>query len=450
MAAWMLPKRFQEWTTRMADPLDRRSRKYWLPILVGVLFAQGRRTASRWFAAAGVGDDWRDHYYFLGSLGRKISGVASELLMIAMTWIPKTHVGEYVRLAIDDSPTKRYGPHVEGAGIHHNPTPGPAGNEFLYGHVWVTLSWLVRHPLWSTIGLALRAKMYIRRRDLERLAEAGRQPWAFRTKLILAAELLEWAAGWLSAWLDKPVIAVVDGAYAKRPFLKRAKAAGVTVVSRLRKDAALLGVPKVPKRRGRGCPRKYGTDRLSLARRGAHRQGWSTGEFELYGQMQTVTYKTFLATYRPAGGRIRVVIVRNEADGSWTAFFSTDPDLPVGVILECVADRAAIEQNFHDVKEVEGAGQQQLRNVFANVAAWHLCLWAHTLVELWSWRRGGTRLTQRGDRPWDNAARRPSHADRLKTLRRQAIRETFSALPRRLGGSSKIATLIKRLAQLAA
>jgi len=450
MAAWTLPRRFQEWTSQMAAPLDHRSRKYWLPVVIGVLFAQGRRTASRWFAAAGVADDWRDHYYFLGSLGRKISEVASELLMIAMTWIPKTHVGEYVRLAIDDSPTKRYGPHVEGAGIHHNPTPGPAGNEFLYGHVWVTLSWLVRHPLWSTIGLALRSKMYIRRRDLERLAQAGRQPWTFRTKLILAAELLEWAAEWLAAWLDKPVIAVVDGAYAKRPFLKRAKAAGVTVVSRLRKDAALFSVPPVPKRRGRGCPRKYGTQRLSLARRGAHRHGWSTGEFELYGKLTSVTYKTFLATYRPAGGLIRVIIVRDEADGSWRAYFSTDPELPVGVILECVADRAAIEQNFHDVKEVEGAGQQQLRNVFANVAAWHLCLWAHTLVELWSWRRGGTRLKQRGERPWDDAARRPSHADRLKTLRRQAIRETFSALPRRLAGSSKIATLIKRLTQLAA
>jgi hypothetical protein len=28
--------------------------------------------------------------------------------------------------ALDDTPTKRYGRRVEGAGIHHNPTPGPA------------------------------------------------------------------------------------------------------------------------------------------------------------------------------------------------------------------------------------------------------------------------------------------------------------------------------------
>ncbi|MBI1314662.1 hypothetical protein GC176_25495 [bacterium] len=105
-----------------------------------------------------------------------------------------------------------------------------------------------------------------------------------------------------------------------------------------------------------------------------------------------------MATYQPAGGLIRVVIVRQDQSG-WRAFFSTDPDLPVSVMLECVADRAAIEQNFHDVKEVEGAGQQQLRNVFPNVAARHVCLWVHTLVELWSWYRSGPRLKQRDDRP---------------------------------------------------
>jgi hypothetical protein len=446
----MLPQRFVEWMSQMAQPLDRRSQKYWPTLLVGVLLAQGRRTASRWFAAAGVGDDWRDHYYFLGSLGRKVGAVGTELLMIAMRWIPAAHVGEYVRLAIDDSPTKRYGPQVEGAGIHHNPTPGPAGNKFLYGHVWVTLSWLVRHPRWNTIGLPLRSKLYIRQRDLDLLDQAGHRPWAFRTKLILAAELLEWAAGWLTAWLDKPVIAVVDGAYAKRPFLKRTAAAGVTVISRLRKDAALCTLPKIEKRRGRGRPRKYGAGRFDLSRRGTHPRGWTTETFLLYGALMSVTYKTFLATYRPAGGLIRVVIVRDRNDGSWTAFFSTDPDLPVGLILECVADRAAIEQNFHDVKEVEGAGQQQLRNVFANVAAWHLCLWTHTLVELWSWRRSGPRLQQRSDRPWDDAPRRSSHADRVKTLRRQMIREAFSALPRHLRASRKIQTLLNRLTRLAA
>lgn len=45
---------------------------------------------------------------------------------------------------------------------------------------------------------------------------------------------------------------VADSAYAKKEFLKPAKALGMTVVSRLRKDAALWTVPgsKPPGRRG--------------------------------------------------------------------------------------------------------------------------------------------------------------------------------------------------------
>ncbi|MFM7837626.1 MAG: hypothetical protein ACKPJD_38025, partial [Planctomycetaceae bacterium] len=72
--------------------------------------------------------------------------VAKQLLHVAVRQIPVSHVGEFIKLALNDSPTKRYGPKVQLAGMHHNPTPGPSGSAFLYGHVWVTISWLVKHP----------------------------------------------------------------------------------------------------------------------------------------------------------------------------------------------------------------------------------------------------------------------------------------------------------------
>ena len=136
---------------------------------------------------------------------------------------------------------------------------------------------------------------------------------------------------------------------------------------------------------------------------------------KLYGTVQPVTFKTFLATYQPVGGGIRVVIVKRsprlfgDSPSEWVAFFCTDSAVSAEVIIEAVADRSAIEQNFHDVKEVHGAGQQQVRNVWSNVACWNMCLWLHTIVELWSWRRSGTTLKQRDDRPWDDPSRRPSH-----------------------------------------
>jgi hypothetical protein len=180
-------------------------------------------------------------------------------------------LGKRLVFALDDTPTKRYGPKVEGAGIHHNPTPGPADQKFLYGHVWVTIAWLKRHPRWVTIALPLAARLYVRMRAMLLLRVLHR--WTFRTKLELAAELVEWVARWLQ-FLGKPLWIVADGAYAKRPFLKRATAAAaVTVVSRLRNDAALYSVPPAsrPCERRRGRPRKYGALRIDLAKRAAGR-----------------------------------------------------------------------------------------------------------------------------------------------------------------------------------
>ncbi len=444
MAAWKLPCELASWIAQMAFVLDRRIAWRLLPLLVGALFAQGRKTVASWLRGGELGNDFRRYYYFLGSLGRNVKSVASVLFRIAVRVVCP---GDRVLLAIDDTPTKRYGPLVEGAGIHHNPTPGPAGQKFLYGHVWVTLAWVVRHPRWGTIGLPLLAFLYVRLKNLQSIA-----PWykvKFQTKLQQAAQLVEWAQQGL-AGLEKTLWIVADGAYAKLPFLRAALAAQAVVVSRLRKDAALHSVPEViePGQRKRGRPRKYGKQKISLAKRAGHRQGWQIGDFELYGETVRKTYKTFLATYKPACGVIRVVLVK-EPDG-WIAYFCTKADASVQEILAAMADRAAIEQDFHDLKEVHGAGQQQLRNYWANIAAYHVTLWWHTLIELWAWAKSQAKLSDRSASPWDDETRLPSHADRRNALRRACLQEEFqtSSNGRRL--PRKIQRLCQRLAKLVA
>ena len=405
------PEDWSEWVESLSLLLD--SRTSWrLPIvLLGLLLARGRRTVSSWLRAQGIGIDYEDYYYFIVSLGRKTEILATQIFRLLLTHLP---VGERFVLALDDSPTQRYGPHVEGAGLHHNPTSGPDDHKFIYGHIWVTMAWVVRHPLWQTIALPLRALMYVKRKDMPRLA--GRCRWTFQTKLQLAARLVKWAVEILKN-MGKPIWIVFDGAYAYRPLLREILPLGVTVVSRLRKDAGLRDLPP-PRREGqRGGRRKYGLNKISLAKRAAHRQGWNQIELQLYGSKPVVkTYKTFLATWVVVGGVIRVVIVR---DGDrWDAFFCTDPNASVAQILECFADRSAIEQCFHDIKEVWGAGQQQVRNLFSNVACYHLNLWMHTLVELWAWNKTDRQVCDRSDSPWDDAPRRPSHADKRNALRR--------------------------------
>ena len=63
------------------------------------------------------------------------------------------------------------------------------------------------------------------------------------------------------------------------------------------------------------------------------------------------------------------------------------------------------------MKEIWGAGEQQVRNIRSNTGCWHLNQWMYTLVELCSWDVAKPKLTDRGKRPWDNPDRRPSQAD---------------------------------------
>lgn len=442
---WQGPSEWNEWSEILCAVLHGRN-KWRLPVLLtGMLFATGRRTVSTWLRAAGVSDDYADYYYFLSSVGCNSKLVALNLLGLLLQKLP---LPERLLLVIDDTPTERYGQHVEGAGVHHNPTPGPADHKFLYGHVWVTLALALRHPLWGSLALPVQALMYVRRKTMNSIPPERK--WVFKTKLELAVQLVTWFIPLLEH-AKKQIWLVADGAYAKRPFLRPLIERGVVIVSRLRKDAALYSLPEKPqagqpKRRGR--PRIYGRDRISLAKRAGQAGGWQTSDCVLYGRLETKTYKTFLATYPPVGGCIRVVLVK-ELDG-WAAFFCTDPQATVEQILEGFADRATIEQCFHDQKEIWQTGKQQVRNIWSNVAAFNLNLCLHTLVELWAWNLTHRQLCDRSQSPWDDPDRRPSHADRRKALRQAFIQQELTRLCSLGPIPKKFLDFARRLANLAA
>jgi hypothetical protein len=161
-----------------------------LPIIMaGMMLAGGRRCASAWFATAGVLGDWDRFYDCLASVGRRASSLALPLIMVVLRKFAPGPDG-HLTMAIDDSPTPRYGRQVEGAGVHHNPTPGPAGGDWLYGHNLVSLCLLAPRGLLGVVALPLRSLLYVRQKDLEALEQ--KYDWKFRTKHQLAIELVLW------------------------------------------------------------------------------------------------------------------------------------------------------------------------------------------------------------------------------------------------------------------
>src|SRR3954463_4123337 len=239
-----------QWFATLASALDRRSAPRLALLILGAVLARGRRTVTTWIRAAELSGQFRRRYTAVAAAGKRADRIARRLPTEVVA--PLVKGATRLTLALDDTPTQRYGPHVQGAGVHHNPTPGPAGSPYVYGHVFVVLGLLVTHKAWGTIALPLLARLYVRQKALAVIAPKHRPP--FRTKLELAVELLQWAATWLDL-LKLPIWVVADGAYAKKEFLKPAAALGMTVVSRLRKDAALRTLPGDRPAGQRGRPR---------------------------------------------------------------------------------------------------------------------------------------------------------------------------------------------------
>jgi hypothetical protein len=431
------------WYSRLASALDPRSAPRLALLFLGAILARGRRTVTSWIRAAGLSSEYRPCYTTVAAAGRKTDLIAAHLAHEAVK--PLVTGATRLTFALDDTPTERYGRHVQGAGVHHNPTPGPAGSPFVYGHVWVVLGLLACHPAWGVVALPLLARLYVREKNLPAIPPKDRPP--FRTKLELGVVLMRWAKTWLGM-LGKPLWVVTDGAYASAPFLKPMKALAVTVVSRLRKDANLRSVPAVRSGK-RGRSRIYGEQRIDLAKRGGQRRGWATGTFDLYGKPTVKRYKTFAATWRPAGGAIRVVLV-DETSG-WVAFFCTDPAATVTDILESVAARFSLETAFRDCKDIVGAGQQQVRRVRASVGAFHVCVWTFTMTEAWAWARDKEGLVgHRRASPWDDTSRRPSHADKRRAWRRELLAEQIRAILRPGLTETEVRDAAERLLNLAA
>jgi DDE superfamily endonuclease len=424
----------------LASALDVRSARRLPRLLGGLLLATGRRTCTSWFRAAGITDDFRRAYHVIGACGRRADAVASRLLPS----VEPVLAGDRLLLAFDDTPTARWGPCIAGAGIHHNPNPGPAGEKYVYGHVWVTLAALARHPDRGTIALPLWNQLYVRQKDIGKRGKGPPRP--FRTKLELAAEQLHWvcvrrAHRYAEVWV------VVDGGFSKRPLLRAAKQEGVLVVGRLPKNAALRSLPAKPPPGRRGPKPAYGKKKMVLRLRAGQTRGWEQVECVQYRKQATKTVKTFLATWRPAGGVIRVVLVREEDGGR--AYFCTKPAVTAAAVLEAAADRGALEETNKDVKEVGGADEQQVRKLDANVGCFNLNGWLYSVVAAWAWGRSDAELVDRSGSPWDDASRRPSHADKRKALQREVLRAEIEGVLAGRPKKEEIRALADRLRRLA-
>jgi hypothetical protein len=340
-----------------------------------------------------------------------------------------------ILLAIDDTLFHRASRRLPLAGFHHDPT-APAGRRIGWGHCWVVAAILVRLPFVPHRHLALPV--------LARLWHP-RDTTTGHTKLVLAHQMIRLVT---ARYPNRQLHVVADAAYAGSSPL--GLPVRVTLTSRLRRDAALYGLPAARQPGQRGRPRRKG-DRLPTLERLADlpTTTWQPAAVHRYGKQATVTLTTITCLWyhvhraRP----VRVVLVREAGHerGFDLALVATDLTATPAELVERYAARWAIEVTFLESKHLVGMGQARNRRRLAVQRTVPFGLVTHSLLVVWYTLNGhavGDVAARRARSPWYRHKRTPSTLDMLVAFRRAMLAEYHRSHPTQPTGTKLLDALL--------
>jgi hypothetical protein len=314
---------------RLAAAVPRRARTTFTELLIGAATTRGGHVTDA-ILAAGRSRGWTTYYWFL-QRGRWAWLAVWQALLTALATLfdpPVWHV------VIDDTVVERISARAPGSLVHHNHTAKPNRPRFLRGQGWLCLAAVVERG-WKVGAVPLMLRLVRRGTHRGKLTSA-------RFLLRLLGDRLGRVRVLLDAW------------FMRARLIEAAVADGHTVIGRVRRDLALYGVPRPPRPRRRGRPRKYGP-RLTPLRVEAlpvHR----TARI-LYGKLEVAQYRTCRVAARFLKGRVvRAVWVRLErpdrrdGPGEERLLICTDPDLPAAEVITSYAKRWSVEPLFAAMK----------------------------------------------------------------------------------------------------
>jgi hypothetical protein len=242
-----------------APHFSRRVWSYALVLGLGAILAPGRRTVAAALRAMGLDHSPRFERYHRVLNRDRWSGLAAGRTLLDLLVAAFVPTGPLL-IGIDETVERRRGARIAAKGIYRDAVRSSHAHFVkASGLRWVCLMLLVPVP-WAGRTWALpflTALAPSERYDRER----GRQ---HKTLTDWAGQLLVVVRRW---WPDRPIVAVADATYAALEFLARCRAlpTPVSVVTRLRLDAALYepAPPRRPRQNGR--PRRKGARLPTLA-----------------------------------------------------------------------------------------------------------------------------------------------------------------------------------------
>ncbi len=399
----------------------------WQQIALGWVLHRGAATVTGIFRALGPQADrhWTVYHKFFYRPAWALKDLTDRLLlrvvlpMILESGALDAATGKpVVDLNIDDTTAARYGKHVAHAGWYKDASAaGPAtkGKVIHWAHNWVVGAFTLRLPRWTLTRWVLPGllALYRKRDDCD-----AQHPFATRQQL--AARMVQQAAAALPGVLLR---VAGDGAYATRQMVVGLPK-GVSLVSRLRRDAAIYDLPPDrAKRRGPGQPPKKGR-RLPAPKNLAARRknGWRKVTLSRQGHTveRLILGITCLWYHVCRGQPIRLLIVRDPAGRQEDDFlFCTDPTVPDEQIAQRFYDRWGVEEAIWEAKQF--LGFEDTRGWCSNTVQRQapLAMVLTTLVKAWFAKAALDEPSLLPEAPpWNHSKTRPSFADMLAALRR--------------------------------
>ena len=379
----------------------------------GFVAQTGSRTVCGMLAGAGLSRLWphdRAHWFFsrarwsADELGLAAARLVAGLLVPA---------GEPVVVAIDDTLFRRRGKKVWAASwFHDGSAPGPAKTG--YGNNWVIAAIVVKVPaVRRPVAIPVLAKLVIKNTSSA-------------SRLWLARRMTGLLAGTLPG---RDIHVVADSAYAGGELKKLPPQ--VTWTTRLRKDAALYGLP--PQRTGkRGRPRTKG-DRLPALAQLATTAAFTEITVTRYGKTAAISTAAVTCLWPSVFGTrpVTVVLIRDRpASGYDLALVTTDTAASAVQVIERYAARWSIEVAIEDARQVFGAGQARNRTARAVERTVPFQLACQAIAACWYATAGhdpADVAEHRARAPWYASKTQPSTADMAAKLRRVIIAARFKA-----------------------
>jgi len=346
--------------SEFAPMFDRRTWNKARVLLMGAILCTGKRTVTSALMVMGYSDraEFSTYHQVLNRASWSPRAVSQVLLRLLLRYLDRGE-GPLV-FGLDETIERRWGPKINARGIYRDSVRS-SKSHFVKasGLRWVCLMWLTEiswaERIWALPFLTVLAPS-------ERFYDESKRS---------AKTLLDWARQMiyqLRRWLpDRQLILVVDSSYAALDFLHACQSLPnpVTVITRLRLDAALY-TPKPKEKEGkRGRKRKKGV-RLPTPQSFINdpRTRWQQVTIDWYdGLSRSVEIASGFSVWYHTGKPvvpIRWVLIRDPMDEfDAQALLCTDRSLQPAQIVAWFVQRWQLEVTFEEARAHLGLETQR-------------------------------------------------------------------------------------------